>query len=66
MEGFKLGIGALTGATTGSETEAGDSGSVPDPEDEAILALTNLDIISVKELGKPELDLPEVDEVDLD
>nr|GFC82305.1 hypothetical protein [Tanacetum cinerariifolium] len=43
-------------------------GSVPDPEDEAMLELMNLDIISVRlanwfctELDKPELDKLEVD-----
>nr|GFB94764.1 hypothetical protein [Tanacetum cinerariifolium] len=48
--GMRLGIGALTGAAMGSETRVSDwvtAGSVPDPEDEAMLELMNLDIISV-------------------
>nr|GEX47239.1 hypothetical protein [Tanacetum cinerariifolium] len=79
IDGFKLGIGALTGAAMDSETEVSDwviegwtcagvctwsfvtlvpslttldgvgiVGSIPDPEDEAILELMNLDIISVR------------------
>nr|GFD04626.1 hypothetical protein [Tanacetum cinerariifolium] len=79
IDGFKLGIGALTGAAMGSETGVSDwvtgwivgplyatslrvvipfrsslglvtvlPGSVPDPKDEAMLELMNLDIISVR------------------
>nr|GFB65824.1 hypothetical protein [Tanacetum cinerariifolium] len=51
IDGFKLGIGVLTGAAMGSETGVSDwvtGGSVPDSKDEAMLELMNLDIISVR------------------
>ncbi|GJT88920.1 hypothetical protein Tco_1070637 [Tanacetum coccineum] len=76
IDDFGLGIGALTGATTGSEFGAEKKTvverSVPEPEVEAVLEFTNLEsifenhpsthlVFAEPELGKVELGEPGVD-----